>query len=687
MIGVGSPVDMAARVGIRRGGRSPRPVLRAVFGLLFLALLAAREARSQDAPEVSITLEVGFGGEVRSGSAIPLHVRLDRSATALRPGAAELQRGEIVIEVETRSGAVDVERVPDIVLPAGGSRRFDRVVPTGRKVRVSFQADGRTLGSAEIEPAMSMLDRDRLVVTLSGRGFWLGFLHDSPLKAEPAPKPAEDEAEDSSLETLSGGRLHVGAAALHALPSHPAGWEGVDLVAVGDLGDLPPDDTRAEALFGWIRTGGRLLVIGGVHDLRRRGGAWERLAAGEPGEPVESPLPSEAAAAWNVPDLAGLRLVTRTWTGARGRDPFPAPGPPVVIRRAFGWGEVIHLNFDPTSPPLRGHPREPEFWAGVIKWALAGTQPASAEVFWAGAGDSARLDPPKARWVLAYTVLYALLVGPVNYLALRALERERWLWLTTPALAVLFFSGSVQLDQRAIDRPMVVRHLTVLWLGDDPTEPAEWTTYLDFFASSRSTVTLRISSDTSLALDPDAVDESRTAEESALERCVTANATELRFPVEKWARRRLVLRGRGEPPWTVAVEESARGRPQAVLPQGAREVFARSSGSVAYAAKPPAGAAWDWTSAPSQGAAPTWRDLAPGPRLFGQGIPSADQPLWHLFDDPAFDRTPLRLDANGGLVFLIDEAPETISLAAGPPAAWTVRTLVLRRFSDSPLSE
>ena len=59
-----------------------------------------------------------------------------------------------------------------------------------------------------------------------------------------------------------------------------------------------------------------------------------------------------------------------------------------------------------------------------------------ASVFDPAAGEqTAPMEPPEPRWILLFTLGYALLIGPANWLAFRALGRERWLWVSTPAIA------------------------------------------------------------------------------------------------------------------------------------------------------------------------------------------------------------------------------------------------------------
>ena len=51
------------------------------------------------------------------------------------------------------------------------------------------------------------------------------------------------------------------------------------------------------------------------------------------------------------------------------------------------------------------------------------------------------LNLPSTGVVLAFLLLYVLVIGPINYLALRRLRRLEWAWLSIPLVVLLFSCG------------------------------------------------------------------------------------------------------------------------------------------------------------------------------------------------------------------------------------------------------
>jgi hypothetical protein len=75
---------------------------------------------------------------------------------------------------------------------------------------------------------------------------------------------------------------------------------------------------------------------------------------------------------------------------------------------------------------------------------------------------------PRLPWLLAAVVLYALLIGPVNFLVLRRLGKRELAWLTIPVLSVVALAGFWVAGRSQLETTLV-NHATVVVGGENAT--------------------------------------------------------------------------------------------------------------------------------------------------------------------------------------------------------------------------
>ncbi len=647
------------------------------IGILpFLLVFAAFPALAED--EYQVSVEAGFAGEARSGRPLTVQVLIERKEQLIDPppNRPRVAEGELTLIVVAPNGHRDVESIPGLALAPGDRKRIDRVVPPGARVEAVLRVGDVETSADPVTPGSSHIDADRIVVSIGEPGRWLAQAHDSPLEPESAETSGNPERP---------ARILIAPASLNALPVHPAAYQGIDLVVVGDLGDATPDPGGVEALLAWVRSGGRAIVLGGRHALRRLGTPWEQLFPGEPVGEAAVAFPAEVARKLGVPGLAALTVGATGWRGTPTTSRFTGKETPLFLEREAGWGRVLLLTFDPTGRPIRGSELETPFWIGLLRWALEpGVAPVIVDT-WAGAGETAPIEPPSPVWVLFFTLLYAVVVGPGNYLVMRALDRDRWLWVTTPLIAFGFFAASLSLDRQAVSRPLVVRQISLVWLGEEGA-PAEWTTWLDFFSASRGTLRADVSGGDVLAIDADAVADSPADWAASLSHRETASGRRYEFGVEKWSRRRLVLHGRGQLPWACTLEG---GRITLGVPGTARHVVVLRDGMVRGRESLEKGEAWDLaTAAPGTATEPApvpcsggWRTLRANAPPFLADADYLETSLWGYFANEVVRASAVD-SARGGVVFLTDEPPQTVQVS-GLEHRFEARTLVIARFPEA----
>src|SRR4029450_10710591 len=115
----------------------------------------------------------------------------------------------------------------------------------------------------------------------------------------------------------------------------------------------------------------------------------------------------------------------------------------VAAERPYGAGAVTVVGFDPTTRWLSGTNAAEGLWRRPIPTRSAGPP---------GSGDDSQivqaasqlpsLALPPVGGMIGLLALYIVLIGPVNYLVLKRLDKREWAWVTMPILILAFAAGA-----------------------------------------------------------------------------------------------------------------------------------------------------------------------------------------------------------------------------------------------------
>jgi hypothetical protein len=98
---------------------------------------------------------------------------------------------------------------------------------------------------------------------------------------------------------------------------------------------------------------------------------------------------------------------------------------------------------------------------------------------------------PPISGLLALLVAYIVLIGPVNYLILKRLDRREWAWVTMPILIVVFAAGAYTYGAALRGSEVIVNEIAIVRGAPGATEGAAQA-YLGVFSPSRSTYQLSV---------------------------------------------------------------------------------------------------------------------------------------------------------------------------------------------------
>ena len=406
-----------------------RRVSFATLALMAAALVSLAASTAQAAANpVSIAVKVGYSGFVKAGQWMPVAIdvtnkgqdvdgTLEVSTTALANGPP-IGPAIYMTHVSLASGATKHLKTY-VIEDQAPSPVSVRLVQNGQVV-----ATGGSVGGSA-------------TTTL------IGVLSDQPtaLDTFAAVHPASISASvvHLSLEDLGDSALLLRA---------------FDLLAIDDFATDSLTAAQRGAITDYVKNGGELLL--------GTGASWRKTLAG-----VSSDiLPMQIAGTTILNPAPALDMLPRVEvaTGAlnQGAHAWLLGGSrPLLAERFVGAGSVTVATFDWNQDPVAS-------WTGanvLLRQILVRTVFPSASAsqngnfggpFGAsGTSISERsnalyqalsnvpaLDLPSLVLIGILVLAYVLLVGPINYLALRAINRRALAWVTVPLIAILASAGA-----------------------------------------------------------------------------------------------------------------------------------------------------------------------------------------------------------------------------------------------------
>lgn len=371
------------------------------------------------AQENGIELEAaaGFDGFYKAGSWVPVTVIASNSGADIS--------GELRIVTGSPNTGDAVTYSAPLDLPSQSNKRVVLLVNIPRfstNLDVVFVDDNGRIAAQITSNRLDTLTRDDLLYGIIS--------------------PAPDEL--TFLQNLDAGRSRAEVAFLNLndLPETAVAWTALDVLVLDDIDVSQLTPAQLAALSGWIDTGGQLVVTGGPN--------WQQTAV-----PLSDLLPVTLSGTVTVDDLPALRDAT----GDDFRDAGPyllagsslRPGSealltdadvPLLARRPQGRGAVYFLALDPKLAPLLDWDGNPALWAPVADdlpplpaWGRGVQNSFAAQ---SAVEALPAISLPSVLQLLGFLLAYIVIIGPINYLVLKRLNRRELAWFTIPVLVVVF---------------------------------------------------------------------------------------------------------------------------------------------------------------------------------------------------------------------------------------------------------
>ena len=434
--------------------------LVSALGIIALALgpLALTTA-AQQAGSVTMNARILLQGHARSGSWAAIEVDLQNVGPELQ--------GELRMDSGGQSNARFATAVR---LPTGSHQLYllhAQPPAFQRNAKVQLVVDEQIVESVDV--AYLVHEPTQLVV---------GVIAERP------------QALVSQIDLPSNPMLGVAPAivplAVSDLPTRPEGWGTLDRLVWQDIDSNQLSPEQLAAMRTWIAGGGRLVIVGGTAGIGTLSAFPDDLLPYRPSATVDLDPAVLTSLLGQLPDGASV-LPAMAGTLGGGR-PIATSGDRVVAAELnYGAGEVTILGFDPTTPWLAESKAVDALWTSALPERSGdGTLLSDDSQLVTAVYQLPNLALPPTSGLLILIAAYIVIIGPINYIVLRRLDRRELAWITMPVLVLAFAAAAFGYGALLRGTDVAVNEVAIVRGAPDATE-ATAQVYFGVFSPTRST--------------------------------------------------------------------------------------------------------------------------------------------------------------------------------------------------------
>jgi len=376
----------------------------------------------------------------------------------------------VVGELQMDGGAQSNARYAMAVdLPTGSRQTYvlhAQPPAFGRNVKVDLVADGTILDSVTV--AYLVHDANQLVV---------GVL---------AERPAGIVSQLDLPSNAFGTKPAVVTLGVADLPERSAGWSTLDRLVWQDVDSNQLSSAQLDALRQWIASGGRLVIVGGTAGIGTLSAFPDDLLPYRPTATLDLDPSQLTGVLGPVPDGA-TELPAMSGSLGAGRALATSGDRVVAAELTYGGGRVTVLGFDPTTKWLAESKAVDQLWRSQLpdRSGSGSTTGDDSQIINAVYQLPALALPPTSG-LLVIIGAYILIVGPINYLVLKRLDRRELAWITMPVLVLGFSAASFGYGSFLRGTDVVINEVAIVRGAADATE-ATAQVYFGVFSPTRTT--------------------------------------------------------------------------------------------------------------------------------------------------------------------------------------------------------
>jgi len=283
----------------------------------------------------------------------------------------------------------------------------------------------------------------------------------------------------------------VMSVAAEDLPERVEAWGALDRVVWQDIDADRLSPAQLEALRGWVAGGGRLVIAGGTTGPKALAAFPDALLPYRPTTTTDVPAASLSGILGAVPSNA-TQLPALSGDLIDGRTLAAVGGRVVAAERAYGGGQVTVVGFDPTAAWIVDSKAAQGLWRRLLPSRTSGGLTfADDSMLVSAVSQLPSLALPPIGGLIILLGAYILLIGPINYLILRRLDRREWGWLTMPILVVAFTVVAYGFGAALRGNDVIVNEVAIVH-GAAGAADGTGQIYLGVFSPSRGQYQLQV---------------------------------------------------------------------------------------------------------------------------------------------------------------------------------------------------
>ncbi len=439
--------------------------------VVLVVVLGPLAVATQAAESVRIEARVLLQGHARVGSWMAIQIELSNDGPAVKGeirlagGASGRTRFSIPVDLPTNSRQSYVLHAQP---PA-----------FGRQMKVQLVSGDSTIGSADVTYLLH--DAAQLVV---------GVI---------AEQPQGIIAELDLDPNANGTAPAILALGIPDLPERLEAWATLDRLIWQDVDSNQLSTQQLAAMRGWMAGGGQLVIAGGTAGIGTLSGFPDDLLPYRPTATVDVAPTALAGLIGALPANAS-DLPAQAGTLRDGRSLAMSGDRVIAAEMDYGSGVVTLLGFDPATKWLAATRDIDVMWRRLLPPRTVGGPVVGSDdsQIVNAVNQLASLALPPIGGLLLLIGGYILLIGPINYLILRRLDRRELAWISMPILIVAFAIGSYVFGTALRGSNLIVNEVAVVRGAPGATEGSAQV-YVGIFSPSRSTYQLEFHGNALLA--------------------------------------------------------------------------------------------------------------------------------------------------------------------------------------------
>lgn len=275
------------------------------------------------------------------------------------------------------------------------------------------------------------------------------------------------------------------------LPERVEAWGALDRIVWQDVDSERLSTGQRDALRGWIAGGGRLVLAGGTVGPKTFSAFPDTLLPYRPVVTADVPAAGLSGLLGELPPTA-TTLPALSGALIGGRALATVGSQVVAAERAYGSGSVTLIGFDPSIDWIARTDTAKSLWRRLLPARTSGGLSFFDDNMLVSAvSQLPALALPPLGGLLILLGAYILLIGPINYLVLKRLDRREWAWVTMPVLVIGFAAAAYGIGAALRGSEVIVNQIAIVRGAPGSTDGAAQI-YVGVFSPSRTVYQLSV---------------------------------------------------------------------------------------------------------------------------------------------------------------------------------------------------